>query len=365
MTFTPSMRHLLPAAALFILPNISSAEGTFEELLPPFIEKNCVACHGPEKQKGKLRLDTLPPDFKDPFVVEKWEEVVDSISNHDMPPEEEPQPSTEEIVAVASFLETKLAEAEIAERSTRVVLRRMNRAEYNNTIRDLVGVDFDPADEFPADPPAGGFDNIGSALSVSPMQLELYFSAAREILDRALVDGSKPGTIKWRFDPEESEGKSADKYRIKRGDNDRVILNNGENPTKGDFTIIHHNAWNKTVNFRNFTVPTEGEYIVRIRAAGFIPSRDEVVDSVKQFLAESRDKKTAERPDRKESFEKEYESLLDYFRTDPIYDYGPPRMKVTKILDGTPARWTKSMSAAAPSRKPMRCGLISPPRARG
>ena len=331
------MRHLLPAAALFILPNISSAEGTFEELLPPFIEKNCISCHGPEKQKGKLRLDTLPPDFKDPFVVEKWEEVVDSISNHDMPPEEEPQPSTEEIVAVASFLETKLAEAEIAERSTRVVLRRMNRAEYNNTIRDLVGVDFDPADEFPADPPAGGFDNIGSALSMSPMQLELYFSAARKILDHALVDGSKPETIKWRFDPEQSEGKSADRFRTARGDNDRIIVNNGENPTKGDFTIIHHNAWNKTVNFRNFSLPTEGEYIVRIRAAGFIPSRDEVVESVTGFLAESRDKKITERPERKETFEEEYSNLLKYFRTNPIYDYGPPRMKVTKILDGTPA----------------------------
>ena len=312
------------------------AEQAFEDLLPPFIEKNCISCHGPKKQKGKLRLDTLAPDFKDPLITEKWEEVIDSISNHDMPPEDEPQPSTEEVVAVASFLETKLAEAEIAERSTRVVMRRMNRTEYNNTIRDLVGVDFDPADEFPADPPAGGFDNIGSALTMSPMQLELYYSAAREILDRALVDAPKPETIKWRFDPEESEGKGSDRYRVARGENKGVIVNSGNNTVKGDFTIIRQNAWDKTVNFRNFSVPTEGEYIVRIRAAGFVPSRDEVMDSVTKLLAENRDKQIADKPNRKEHAEKEYRRLVEYFETSPVYDFGPPRMKLTKILGGTP-----------------------------
>ncbi|MFK7851280.1 MAG: DUF1587 domain-containing protein, partial [Akkermansiaceae bacterium] len=300
------MRQLLRTIAFISFAKFAAAEATFEELLPPFIEKNCISCHGPKKQKGKLRLDRLAPDFNDPLVAEKWGEVIDSISNHDMPPEDEPQPSTEEIIAVASYLEARLADVEIAERSTRVVLRRMNRTEYNNTIRDLIGVDFDPADEFPADPPAGGFDNIGSALTMSPMQMELYYSAAREILDRTLVDTPKPETIKWRFDPEESGGKGGDRYRVARGENKHIILNSGENTVRGDFTIIHHNAWNTTVNFRNFKVPSEGEYIIRIRAAGFVPSRKEIVDFLAKPLADDRDKQIAEKPRRKEYVEKEH-----------------------------------------------------------
>jgi len=305
----------------------------FEELLPPFIQKNCIACHGPDKQKGKLRLDTLPPDFKDPRVVEKWEEVITSISNHDMPPEDEPQPSTEEIASVAEFLEARLAEAEIAERSTRVVLRRMNRTEYNNTIRDLVGVDFDPADVFPADPPAGGFDNIGSALSISPMQLELYYSAAVKILDRALVDTPQPATIKWRFDPEEDKG-TGDRNTVERGENKHVIVNKGPNTSKGDFTII--NLDRVDMNIRRFNVPTEGEYRISVRAAGNVPPRAEVVAAAAKLQGELRDKKNAKNPDGREWAEKEYQDIIKHFETSWYYDYGPPRLKVIKDLGGTP-----------------------------
>ena len=323
------------AAALFCATHVA-ADPAFDKLLPPFIEKNCVSCHGPEKQKGKLRLDTLAPDFKDPLVVGKWEEVIDSISNHDMPPEDEPQPSTGEINAVAAYLEGQLSQAEIAQRSTRVILRRLNRSEYDNTIRDLIGTDFEPADDFPADPPAGGFDNIGAALTMSPMQLELYYSAAREILDRALVEGEKPEAIKWRFDPEEAVGKTADKYRVSRGESKSIIVNEGENEVKGDFTLIHHNSWNKSVNFRNFSLPADGQYIVRIRAAGFAPTRDDLLESVSGKLAEFRDEKIAKNAGQKKYADQEFERDMEHFRTSPYYDYGPPRMKLTKYLDGTP-----------------------------
>ena len=113
------------------------------------------------------------------------------MNTHQMPPEEEKQPEVAASGRFADWLTAELGRAEIARRSTRVVLRRINRAEYNNTIRDLVGVDFSPADQFPEDPPAGGFDNIGQALSISPLQLELYYSAARQVLDRALVEGAQ------------------------------------------------------------------------------------------------------------------------------------------------------------------------------
>src|SRR5712675_3547257 len=82
----------------------------------------------------------------------------------------------------------------------RVTIRRLNRTEYNNTIRDLVGVDFKPAEDFPADDVGYGFDNIGDVLSVSPLLLEKYLSAAEAILDRAIVIADPPKPKKQTFD---------------------------------------------------------------------------------------------------------------------------------------------------------------------
>jgi hypothetical protein len=266
----------------------------YSGIVQPFIKEHCVTCHGPEKQKGKLRLDTLANDFGDPALTAKWKEVVNSINGHEMPPEDEPQPAPEAAAKFAAWLEMELARGEIAKRSTRVVLRRMNRAEYDNTIRDLVGVDFQPSEKFPEDPPAGGFDNNGQALTMSPMQVELYYAAARQILDRALVEGAQPAAIKWRFDPEENT-QGGDRLRVKR-DGQNILLNDGKNETEGGFTVIHHDSWDKGVGFRDFAVPHEGEYVIRFRAASRVPTRDEVVASAKSMLAKRRDDQMAKNP---------------------------------------------------------------------
>ncbi len=146
-----------------------------------FLRTYCVKCHGPEKQESELRLDTLAADFSDPLITSKWAEVLNSVNGHEMPPEDEKQPTANDAAKFAQWLETSLAEGEIAKRTARVVLRRMNRAEYNNTIRDLVGVDFDPAEAFPEDPPAGGFDNIGTgAHNVAAANGTLLFRGAND-----------------------------------------------------------------------------------------------------------------------------------------------------------------------------------------
>ena len=241
---------------LFLGSVAQGGEAGFKEVVGPFLKEHCVECHGPEKQKGKLRLDTLGGNFADAGVASKWAEVVNQVNAHQMPPEEEAQPSAEAAGKFAERIEQELAKAEIAKRSTRVVMRRINRAEYNNTVRDLVGVDFQPAERFPEDPPAGGFDNIGRALSLSPMQVELYYAAARQILDRALVEGERPEVVQWRFEPEENT-KGGDAYRVKRGGND-IILNDGENVTEGGMTVVHHESWNTGVGFRGFKVRRRG-----------------------------------------------------------------------------------------------------------
>ncbi|MCW1925025.1 DUF1592 domain-containing protein [Luteolibacter arcticus] len=348
MLFTRSSAFL---SGLFALASHVSAESmdAFAETARPFLEQHCLSCHGPDKQKGKLRLDTLGRDFTDPLVAEKWTEVVNAMNARDMPPEDEPQPTDEAAGKFADLLAAELGRAEIAKRSTRVVLRRMNRAEYDNTIRDLVGVDFHPADKFPEDPPAGGFDNIGQALTMSPMQVELYYAAARQILDRALVEGEQPAAIKWRFEPED-DTEGGDRTRVKR-DGQNIILNRGENPVENGFTVVHHEAWNKGINFRDFTVPTAGEYILRFRAAGRIPGRAEVVKSARPFLDRQRQEEDARNPGRSADYQRSMNEQMRHFETARTYDYGPPRVKITQALGGTP-RTIAEMDVPAPESAP-------------
>ena len=329
-------------------PHAADAAG-YAKVVQPFIKDHCVKCHGSEKQKGDLRLDTLPNNFLDPAAAARWSDVVDTINAHEMPPEKEAQPDAQRAGRFADWIAAELGRAEVAKRSTRVILRRMNRAEYNNTVRDLVGVSFSPAEKFPEDPPAGGFDNIGGALTVSPLHVELYYAAARQVLDRALFDGAQPPVLKWRFEPEEDE-KGGDRTRVKR-DGQNVLLNKGENPVENGFTAIHHNSWNKTVGFRDFRLPAGGEYIIRFRAAGRVPARADVVGSARTILEKRRDDEDAKNPARKESNQRQLENDLRHFETHRMYDYGPPRLKLVQNLGGTP-RVLAEMDVDAPESAP-------------
>lgn len=102
-----------------------------------------------------------------------------------MPPRDKPQPSVDESEAIRNWIEAALSQVECNEASPgRVTLRRLNRAEYNNVIRDLVGLDFRPADDFPSDDVGYGFDNIGDVLTLPPILMEKYLAAAEEIARR-------------------------------------------------------------------------------------------------------------------------------------------------------------------------------------
>lgn len=305
----------------------------FSKITQPFIEQHCISCHGPKRQKGELRLDTLPNDFSDPSTAEKWSEVLNTVNSHEMPPEDEDQPTPESAGAFTDWLALELGRAEIAKRSSGTILRRMNRAEYNNTIRDLLGLDFDAAESFPQDPPAGGFDNIGQALTISPLHLELYYSAARKILDRAIVEGEKPPGILWHFEPEEHKDKS-DGARIKRDGKD-IVMGKGVNPVENGFTVLHHNNWDRTVYARNIALAHPGTYKIRFRAAGRVPNRQQVIEGAKAVLAGRRDEAVA----KGSSLEYQqglYDADLKHFETHRMYDYGAPRVKISTNIGGVP-----------------------------
>ena len=313
----------------------------------PFLKKHCLSCHGPEKDKANFRVDRdLTTDFLDPATKEKWGEVVDVLNSHEMPPEDEPQPEPADTAKVVDWITKQMIAAELVRRDGAIVLRRMNRTEYQNAIRDLTGVDYDVS-AFPQDPAAGGFDNNAKALTISPLHLELYLEMAREILDRALVEGGRPETIKWRFQPEEGDG---DRHRIQLG-KQRPIVHGAKNRKEGDFTVMHHDSWDLVPNARDFRVFTEGDYIIRVRAGGRVPDRAEVVEGARKALEwriterEKKDPRDAERR------RKRLPEDLRHFETDRIYDYGPPRLRLIVNLGGQPetvAEWDVDAPKTAP-----------------
>src|SRR5713226_982628 len=161
--------------------------GSFSQQMAPLLAKYCVTCHGGAKPKARLAFDAFKDDasaLKDPEV---WEKVGKKLRAGEMPPEKRPRPTKPEVQQIVSWIDTKLAQlnAKNTKDPGRVTLRRLNRVEYNNTIRDLVGIDFHPADDFPSDDVGYGFDNIGDVLSMAPILMEKYVDAAERIVDKA------------------------------------------------------------------------------------------------------------------------------------------------------------------------------------
>lgn len=181
----------------------ADAPPTVDRTATLFFEKHCQACHSGEKPKGGFRVVGLSPDFGDKANREKWLTVLEQLRSGSMPPKEKPRPPTADVTALTEWIIARADKAGATQ--GRVVLRRLNRAEYENTIRDLLGVDIDLKDVLPADPVTNGFDNSAEALHVSSFLMEQYLEAADKVLDAAIVNGPKPWMIKKRFDIKEEK----------------------------------------------------------------------------------------------------------------------------------------------------------------
>jgi hypothetical protein len=152
-----------------------------------FVKAHCAGCHNAALKSGDVDLGSLSSST---FESERptWEKVVEKLSVGQMPPPDSPRPPAETTKAVVAWLESEFARQDrlVRPAAGRVSARRLNRAEYNNTIRDLLGVDVRPADNFPADTAAFGFDNNSDALNLSPELLEKYLDAAEMAVRTAL-----------------------------------------------------------------------------------------------------------------------------------------------------------------------------------
>jgi hypothetical protein len=183
----------------------------------PFIQENCARCHGPEKQKGKLRLDTLALEINNNSTAQRWQDVLDALNAGDMPPEEEEQPTKKELTGFLAELTGKLraARRQLSDQGREVAMRRLNRREYVNSIESLFGFRVG-TDSLPEDDPADPFDTIGSQQFFSSYHFEKYLDAARQIVTDAFALGNQ-GRQELNIQVEEPEVRTnkqiRDRYR--------------------------------------------------------------------------------------------------------------------------------------------------------
>ncbi len=168
----------------------------FPTKVQPFLKKYCFDCHQGDEAEAGLALDKARHESDLLARRKTWEGVLDRIEIQAMPPADyEPQPTAEERTAIAQWLDKTLfyVDCSVDRDPGRVTIRRLNRNEYNNTIRDLLGVTITPADSFPSDDVGYGFDNIGDVLTLPPLLLEKYLDAAEQVAAAAIVVGRPPG----------------------------------------------------------------------------------------------------------------------------------------------------------------------------
>ena len=257
--------------AIFI-PQLMAAEENvrLSPAVNAYFKQYCHRCHGETMQKGDRRLDRLPVDGRiDDTAVTLLEEALDAVNRGDMPPNKKgvSRPSAEQtrhvVKAMTQFLEYRLN----ASKPATTTLRRLNRFEYVNTLRDLLGLHTeasDPTSDFPVDAREDGFDNIGEALILSDYQLQRYLEVAEDALEQAsYFNAERPESRTWKYTGWDFNGiKSYERapvtWRLFAKDH---VLEIGH----GQPSERHPNFVQKFV--AQGGVPVDGWYTIRVRAA--------------------------------------------------------------------------------------------------
>jgi hypothetical protein len=183
-------------------PKPEKAPPTFAKDVLPFLKTHCFHCHGTDdgKNKAELTLNKYTDDLSIQQDRKVWDNVLHMLRAGEMPPMERKRPPAAEIEAAIDSIEGVLANLDCSKTPNvgRVTVRRLNRAEYDNTIRDLLGVDFQPAADFPQDDVGYGFDNIGDVLSTTPLLFERYLAAAESVLEKVITvpESAQPKDIR-------------------------------------------------------------------------------------------------------------------------------------------------------------------------
>ena len=176
------------ASALSPLPALAAdaALESFRRDIQPLLEKYCFDCHGNGVDKAGVRLDGFETaeQLRDHKL---WSKALKNVRAGLMPPPDEATLLAADAEKLMQWIKRDAFGLDPAKPDPgRVTVRRLNRVEYRNTIRELTGIDYDTQKEFPSDDTGHGFDNIGDVLTISPMLLEKYLDAAQAIIAKAV-----------------------------------------------------------------------------------------------------------------------------------------------------------------------------------
>lgn len=253
------MKAVLLAASLTLLTLPHACSGAEPLQQPEQVDtqfrttlgKYCQECHSGKKPKGNFSLDQLTSDFNVTANRERWLAALKRVHAGEMPPKTKPQPTEKELAAITGWIETKAEAARLVH--GRTVVRRLNRVEYQNTLRDLLGITVNFQEMLPADTSANGFDNVGEALHVSSFLMEKYLEAADTALGLAIANGPQPPMIQKRYSLKDQHQVKVTSEKVFRIQDDAV-------------TLFSSSAW-QAVHIYQFYPPDRGRYRFRISAS--------------------------------------------------------------------------------------------------
>ncbi|MEO0793830.1 MAG: DUF1592 domain-containing protein [Verrucomicrobiota bacterium] len=197
-----------PTASEKLMAEIQNAEPEsvdedalfFVNHVQPVMSQYCYSCHGPDKQKGNIRLDELDFDMVNGPDAESWHTALDQINAGEMPPKGKAQPTDEERRLVVDWMTDSLEDAAKARRRVaQHTMRRLTRHQYANSLNELLGLSIDFHDVLPEDGKSEmGFSNDAETLQTSALHIEYFQKIAREALDKAIVEGDKPEVKRYK-----------------------------------------------------------------------------------------------------------------------------------------------------------------------
>lgn len=195
----------------------------FRENVGPVLTKSCLACHGPQKSEGRLRIDELNPDLLTGPDVERWREVYNVLSNSEMPPEDKPEYALSDADRgnMVDWLSGEMNKASLVHRNNKEhsSFRRLTKYEYNYALQDLLGLPFDLAKKLPPETASeDGFKNSSELLQMSAMQFETYREIGLKALKRATVRGERPKAVTYIISMQEEMNKVASGNKAKTFD---------------------------------------------------------------------------------------------------------------------------------------------------
>jgi len=243
---------------------LASLDPATDKTLRNFFGTYCHDCHGPEKQKGERRFDTLALPVAKADTLFDLQDIVDQLNLGEMPPAKaERRPDAAQVREIVTLLTGMVAEghARLASTGGQTVLRRLNRREYTNTVGDLFGLNmlmFDPTTRFPRDEMVAHLDNIGDTLKTSGYLLAQYLDAADQVVEKAFAVTERPKEQTWRFADDFRQQPELRQHREANGFRFMALYET----TMSD---KHEGAYGPLLNFAQ-GVPVDGYYEVRVKA---------------------------------------------------------------------------------------------------